>query len=128
MCCTICKSFTGKLYLFKKIWNFEFQKMVKCYMHINPVSHGGLQFNLFIYICIHVSTLWIPIVAFATLFSIYLIKPLPQCPYRSFNPPPATHPPPPPTPPPPAHPPPITCHSWYYNRCENNCSKASSVR
>ena len=43
------------------------------------------------------------------------------CPYGSFNPPPAAHPPPPPTPPP------ITCHSWYYSRCEKSCSITSSV-
>ena len=41
------------------------------------------------------------------------------CPYGSFNPPLATHPP--------LHPPPITCHSWYYSRCEKSCSKTSSV-
>ena len=45
----------------------------------------------------------------------------------TYNPPPATHPPSSPTPPPTAHPPPITCHAWYYSRCEKSCSKPSSV-
>ena len=48
-------------------------------------------------------------------------------PSGKYNLPSATHPPPPPTPSPLTHPPPITCHQWYYSRCEKSCSKPSSV-
>ena len=39
---------------------------------------------------------------------------LPTCPHHPSHPPPTC-------------PPPITCHQWYYSRCEKSCSKPSSI-
>ena len=72
VCCTSCRSFTGTLYLLKRLWTSNSKKMVKFYVHVSPVFSCWVT-NLIYLSCIHVSTLWILFVAFATLISSYYI-------------------------------------------------------